>query len=287
MSNFDEGSGSKNIKSLTERLLTFLPTTAVKGYLQGASSFDKGRPDYPRELDNWLREIMQIKPHSKWDPPHTTVLDLGSGTGKFIPRLVDIGAEVFAVEPVAAMREKLELNWGDKPYVKILEGAAEEIPLKNESVDAVICAHSFHWFAKPEAMKEIHRVLKRGGRLGMIWNLRDTREDWVRQVADVVSAVAGDSPRFYTQKWREMFPHKGFAHPLVEKHFTHSHTGTPEDVILNRVRSISFISTLSPEQQEPIFQKVREIIATHPQLKDKQEITVPYDTVAFHTVKIL
>lgn len=276
-----------HIKDLTAKLQGVLPAAAVKGYLQGASAFDKGRPDYPRELDDWLTDIMGIKPHSKWDPPHTTVLDLGSGTGKFIPRLVDIGAEVFAVEPVAAMREQLERNWGNESYVKILEGAAEEIPLKSESVDAVICAHSFHWFDKPEAMKEIHRVLKRGGRLGLIWNLRDTREDWVRQVADVVSSVAGDSPRFYSQNWRKMFPYHGFAYPLVERHFTHTHTGTPEDVILNRIRSISFVSTLSEEQQAPIFAQVREIIATHPDLKDKDIITVPYDTVAFHTVKIL
>lgn len=274
------------IKDLTEKLQGILSTVAAKGYLQGAGAFDRGRPDYPKELDGWLRDTMEIKPHSKWDPPHTTVLDLGSGTGKFIPRLLNAGAEVFAVEPVPAMREKLQHNWGNEPYIKILEGAAEEIPLKNESVDVVICAHSFHWFARPEAMKEIYRVLKRRGRLGLIWNLRDTRQDWVRQVADVVSTVAGDSPRFYTQQWREMFPYQGFA-PLAEKHFTHSHTGTPEDVILNRIRSISFISTLSPEQQEPIFQKVREIIATHPELKDKQEVTVPYDTVAFNTVKIL
>lgn len=274
------------IKDLTEKLQGILSSVAAKGYLQGAGAFDKGRPDYPKELDGWLREIMEIKPHSKWDPPHTTVLDLGSGTGKFIPRLLNAGAEVFAVEPVPAMREKLVHNWGNEPYVKILEGAAEEIPLKSESVDAVICAHSFHWFASENAMKEIYRVLKRRGRLGLIWNLRDTRQDWVRQVADVVSTVAGDSPRFYTQQWRGMFPYQGFA-PLAEKHFTHSHTGTPEDVILNRIRSISFISTLSPEQQEPIFQKVREIIATHPELKGKQEITVPYDTVAFNTVKIL
>lgn len=274
------------IKNLTERLQTILPSTAAKGYLQGAGSFDKGRPDYPKELDNWLRETIQIKPHSKWDPPHTTVLDLGSGTGKFIPRLIEAGAEVFAVEPVAAMREQLEHNWGDKPYVKILEGAAEEIPLKSGSVDAVVCAHSFHWFANAASMAEIYRVLKPRGRLGMIWNLRDTSHDWVRQIADIVSEVAGDSPRFYTQKWREVFPHNGFT-PLVEKQFTHTYRGTPEDVILNRVRSISFISALPPEQQEPIYRKVREIIATHPDLKDKQEITVPYNTVTFHTVRFL
>src|SRR5215510_14639686 len=53
------------------------------------------------------------------------------------------------------------------------QGSAERIPLADASVDAVVCAQSFHWFANVNALSEIRRILKTGGVLGLIWNVRD------------------------------------------------------------------------------------------------------------------
>jgi SAM-dependent methyltransferase len=158
--------------------------------------------------------------------------------------------------------------------------------VRSGSIDAVVCAHSFHWFATEEAMKEIHRVLKPGGRLGLIWNLRDASVDWVGQLAAIVTAEAGENPRYYSGDWRKVFPYAGFS-LSTEKHFPHLHTGSPEDVIINRIKSISFIASKTPEEQAVIFDKVRHLIATHPALVNKESISVPYDTVAFHAAKIL
>ena len=59
---------------------------------------------------------------------------------------------MIAVEPVPQMLEKLSAAL---PQVKTLAGTAEAIPLPDESVDAVVCAQSFHWFATPQALAEI------------------------------------------------------------------------------------------------------------------------------------
>jgi SAM-dependent methyltransferase len=260
------------MKSLKE----MLQLSTITGYFKNADSFARGRPGYPPAANDWLIRDLQIKHHS-------VVLDLGAGTGKFTPRLLDIGAKVIAVEPVAEMREKFSTRY---PEIELLEGSAQSLPLKSGSVDAVVCAHSFHWFADRDSMAEIYRVLKPGGRLGMIWNLRDASVDWVGQVAAIVSAVAGDSPRFYSQEWRKVFPFTGFS-PLNERHVHHGHTGLPEDVILNRVKSISFVGNLPEAEQQRVYAEVQQIIATHPDLAGKDSVTVPYDTVAFHTVKIL
>ncbi len=100
----------------------------------------------------------------------------------------------------------------------------------------MVCAQAFHWFASTEALDEIARVLKPGGKLGLIWNLRDTRVGWVPKLDAIVNAQEGDTPRYYTGAWRKVFPHPAFG-PLQAEHFHHVPTGPPEGVIFNRGRS--------------------------------------------------
>ncbi|WP_422775132.1 class I SAM-dependent methyltransferase, partial [Pseudomonas aeruginosa] len=166
------------------------------------------RPDYPPEIAAWLRETIGL--HAGM-----TVIDLGAGTGKFTPRLLETGAQAIAVEPVPQMLEKLSAAL---PQVKTLAGTAEAIPLPDESVDAVVCAQSFHWFATPQALAEIRRILKPGGKLGLVWNMRDARVGWVRKLNQIVDRHEGDAPRFYTGEWPKFFPFKGFE-PLQEQVF--------------------------------------------------------------------
>jgi SAM-dependent methyltransferase len=248
--------------------------TAVSGYTANADSYVRGRPSYPPELAGWLTGALGLG-------PNTTVIDLGAGTGKFTPRLKQTGARVVAVEPVATMRAKLAAA---VPDVEVREGTAQAIPFDDASVDAVVCAQSFHWFASHAALDEILRVLKPGGRLGLVWNVRDARVPWVAKLDAIVNRYEGESPRFYTGAWRQAFPHAGFG-ALDETHFSVGHTGSPEDVILERVRSTSFIPSLPEEERARIDADVRALIDSEPELRGKQIVTVPYETAAFVTVK--
>ena len=51
----------------------------------------------------------------------------------------------------------------------------------DSSVDVVLAAHCFHWFANEEAVKEIYRVLTPQGTLGMIWALPDESVPWLKE----------------------------------------------------------------------------------------------------------
>lgn len=132
-------------------------------YREGATNYVKGRPGYPPETEAWLRETMGINQNRK-------VLEVGAGTGKFIPPLRKTGAQITAVEPIAEMRDELQQAY---PDVLVLDGAADSIPLPDASVDVVICAQAFHWFVTSAALADMARVLVRGGMLGLIWNGRD------------------------------------------------------------------------------------------------------------------
>ncbi len=105
----------------------------------------------PEALE-WLRDIVGVGPGLK-------VLELGAGTGKFMPLLRQCGATFMAVEPIDAMRAQLT---ADFPEAQALAGSAEAIPLPDASVDAVVCAEAFHWFANVAALQEIRRVLAPG-----------------------------------------------------------------------------------------------------------------------------
>lgn len=168
------------------------------GYETGARAYVKGRPSYPAEAAVWLREVLGVGPGRK-------VLEVGAGTGKFIAVLKQCGGEITAVEPVAGMREQLVPAF---PDVTVLAGNAESIPLPDGSVDAVVCAQAFHWFATAAALQEMRRVLKPGGRLGLIWNVRDERTPWVAALTAITDPREGDTPRYRTGDWRRVFPRR-------------------------------------------------------------------------------
>lgn len=247
---------------------------AATGFSRTADKYVLGRPEYPAELARWLSVQLGLK-------PGTTVVDLGAGTGKFTSLLVATGAEVIAVEPVDEMRALLAAA---HPDVQALAGTASAIPLPDDSVDVLVCAQAFHWFATEAALAEIHRVLKPGGRFGLVWNVRDERAGWVAELGRIAHQHIGDAPRYGSGEWRKVFPFKGFG-PLHEEHFSNQHVGSAEDVVFNRVRSISYIAALPAAEQAKIDQQVRELIESEPELQGKDVVSLPYDTAAFYTVR--
>jgi len=100
---------------------------------------------------------------------NTAVVDLAAGTGKLTRLLAPI-IRVTAVEPVTAMSAILARQLPDIP---IFEGTANAIPVSDGYADAITVAQAFHWFATTTALKEMHRVLRPHGRLGLMWNARD------------------------------------------------------------------------------------------------------------------
>jgi ubiquinone/menaquinone biosynthesis C-methylase UbiE len=103
-------------------------------------------------------------------------VDLAAGTGLFTRTLGGRAREVVAVEPDERMRHVLTRR---SPGVRVLDGRAEDIPLTDGCADAVFVSHAWHWFDPERAVPEIARVLRDGGRLGVVWTSRDRDEDWV------------------------------------------------------------------------------------------------------------
>ena len=242
--------------------------SAAQGYQVASDLYVQGRPDYPPEALAWLQDDLALKAGKK-------VLEVGAGTGKFIPTLRQSGAQMLALEPVAAMRAKLVAA---NPDVQALDGTAEAIPLPDACVDAIVCAQAFHWFASTQALAEFCRVLAPGGRLGLIWNVRDESVDWVAALTAITDKFENHTPRFRTGVWQQVFPFAGLE-ALPARHATNTHVGSPEDVILGRTFSTSFIAALPDAQKREVEADVCALIAQTPALAGQAQIAFPYKTL--------
>jgi SAM-dependent methyltransferase len=143
-----------------------------------AAAYAEYRPGYAEAAVRWALE-----------PVHSSeplrLLDLAAGTGKLTATLVRLGTEVTAVEPDPAMLAELRRELGSAPALRTLAGTAENIPLPDTSVDAVLVGQAMHWFDLDRAIPEIARVLTPGGVLAALWNVDDDRVGWVATLAQI------------------------------------------------------------------------------------------------------
>ena len=131
-----------------------------------AEAYDRARPSYPVEA---VTDAL--------GPPPQHILDLGAGTGKLTRVVAAAGFEVVAVDPDQGM---LDVLGRAVPGAERRQGSAEAIPADEGEFDAIVAGQAFHWFDVPKAGPEMVRVLRPGGRVALLWNIRATgAEDWI------------------------------------------------------------------------------------------------------------
>jgi SAM-dependent methyltransferase len=199
---------------------------AARGFERAGDDYERGRPGYPADAIEFLVRELNVG-------AGTRVLDLAAGTGKLTRQLVPTGAA--------------------------LAGTAEAIPLADGSVDAVFCGQAFHWFDGDRALAEIHRVLRPGGGLALIWNVRDETVEWERRLSELMKRHQADAPRKRWGRWRDAFERTELFGPLRERRFVHEQEGDV-DTMLARVASISFVSALPDEQRARFLGEVRVLV---------------------------
>ena len=206
------------------------------------------------------------------------MLDLGAGTGKLTTTLRELGADVVAVEPDAAMLGELRRT---APSVRALHGSAEAIPLPDASVDAVVAGNAMHWFDMEVAGPEIARVLSPGGVLAGLWNLMDDHIDWVAGVARAggVEAVGSrDTPAAWRAVAAGMLPSGSageFSTP-EQAEFPHGQVRTA-DALVATFATKAGILVMNAVDRETRLEQIRTYLANRPETADGQ-FTLPMVT---------
>jgi len=129
---------------------------------QGAADdYARFRPGYPDALVDWVLAEAAVRPGER-------VADVGCGTGIFTRRLAARGLAVVGVDPSRDMLARAHAEGG----AQYLRASASASGLAGASVALVTVAQAFHWFPLDEALAELARVLRPGGHVAAVWNLR-------------------------------------------------------------------------------------------------------------------
>jgi SAM-dependent methyltransferase len=228
--------------------------TLARSFGQVADVYDRGRPGWPAAAIEWTL-----------GPQPLDVLDLGAGTGKLTAALLAAGHRVTALEPSAEMRAILVER---SPAANVIAGHAEEIPLDDGSVDAVVAGSAFHWFDRGPALAEVVRVLRPPGAFGLLGNRFDTSVDWQRRLRDRGGSGGGrissrghwPSPEELGERFAEVVDAPAFPHRV----------SVDRAAIREYVASTSRVSTLAPEAREALLAGVDRLWDEDPELRGRE-----------------
>lgn len=231
-------------------------------FLTAGVEYERYRPSFPPAMLDWLL------PDGVSD-----LLDLGAGTGKLTELLLDHADSVTAADASAAMLAELSRKL---PSVPVLVCRAEELPLPDESLDAVTVAQAFHWFDRERASIQIARVLRPGGVLGLIWNRPAHGSEWdaacyeiAHPGVEVGAPPQYDLPGFETPVTRDFT----WVEPLSRDHY------------LARWLTVSSFMAAEPAERERMIDAVHHVLDTHPETAGQDTLRLQHSTHAVRLVR--
>jgi SAM-dependent methyltransferase len=244
-----------------------------------AAAYAEHRPVYAEAAVAWALEPVR-------DRRPLRVADIGAGTGKLTAMLVRLGAEVTAVEPDPQMLAELRRTL---PEVRSVPGSAEELPLADGSVDAVLAGQAMHWFDLDRALPEIARVLAPGGVLAGLWNVDDDRVGWV---ADL-SAISRRKSSPTLLRWRDG---AGRSRPAQlaevaadlylsaeEGEFEHGQPRTA-DSLTATIATHSHLLTMDEAERGALLARIRGFLDSRPETSHG-EFTMPLVTMCLRMTR--
>lgn len=227
-----------------------------------AGAYAELRPGYPDGVAGFL---LGSRPRR--------VLDLGAGTGKLSEALLAAGHEVVAIDPALEMLAELRDR---HPDVQTAVGTAEAIPLPDDAADAVVAGQAAHWFDPGAAGPEIARVLRPGGVVGLVWNLRDERVPWVAALSELLA----DS-HVMTEVDETVFSlAEVLGHQVERAEFGHVHSLALE-LMVDSIGTRSRVALLEAAARDQLLQAARNLFATHPDTAGRNVLDHPYRTLAY------
>jgi SAM-dependent methyltransferase len=168
-------------------------------------------------------------------------VDLGAGTGLLSRALARTVPRVVAVEPDPRMAAVLRAR---SPGVYVVQGQGERIPVRGGSADGVFVSSAWQWMDPERAAAEVWRVLRPGGRFGLVWTSVDRHEGWP------------DGAACWPQRRFEIrLPEDGFEDADTAV-FTYRRPMTTGDIVA-MLATYSHVITAGPRDKEAVLASAR------------------------------
>ena len=226
-----------------------------------ADAYERARPDWPEEAARWLVPDAAV-----------FVVELGAGTG----------VRIVAVEPDPRMLGVLRGLGLDG-----VEGSAEAIPFDDEVADAVVAGSSLHWFELEQALPEIHRVLRPGGRFGFGWNHRDERHPAIARMGAAVHEAQARSrgPRWRSREWAAELTGSGLFRDVEHALFEHVHE-LRRDALRDHLMSYSGVAAMSEAERKPVLSKVAALLDADESVSGDGRLRLPFVVTAYRATRV-
>jgi SAM-dependent methyltransferase len=235
-----------------------------------ATAYERARPAWPEPAARWL-----VPAGAEF------VVELGAGTGKLTRAVSALGTRAVAIEPDPRMLAVLQ-GLG----LEGVEGSAEAIPFDDAVADAVVAGSSLHWFELEQALPEIHRVLRPGGRFAFGWNHRDDRHPAIARMGEMVYAaqVRRPGPRWRNRDWAVELTESGLFRDVEHAVFEHVHE-LPREALADHLLSYSGVAALADDERRRVFNEVAQVLDSDPSVGDGATLRLPFVVSAYRATR--
>ena len=253
--------------------VTTTETAPTKRFTDRVANYVAYRPKYPAAVLEFMRAELGLSPSA-------IIADVGAGTGILTEMFLRNGNTVFAVEPNEAMRAAAENLLGAFPNFKSVAGTAEATTLANTSVDFVTAAQAFHWFDAERALAEFARILKDGGWVALLWNMRRTDSNsFLRELERILREYGTDYERVAADNPGEELMARIFPRGYGTQMFRHEQVFDYEG-LRGRWLSASYVPLAGHPNHEPLFAALR---SAFDQYNTNGTVAIEYDTVIYYS----